>query len=221
MSPDNDQKNILSVENLVTRFNTPEGTIFAVNGVSFNLAEGETLGVVGESGCGKSVTMLSLLQLIPTPPGQIVNGKAFFHDQDLLQMNAEEIRNVRGSQIGMIFQDPMTSLNPVLTIGKQISEPLVLHLGMTNKEAEIRVIELLRLVGRVARGQDARDLALDRLAQQVAVADRLVVEGDDAGPPAGKGVDQPFFLEAMKCLDHGNHAHARELGHRAHGETRA
>lgn len=138
---------ILKVEDLVTRFRTPEGTVFAVNGVSFDLAEGETLGVVGESGCGKSVTMLSILQLIPRPPGQIVSGRAVFHDKDLLQLNSEEIRHVRGAQIGMVFQDPMTSLNPVLTIGKQVSEPLMLHLGMNTKEAEERAVELMQLVG--------------------------------------------------------------------------
>jgi oligopeptide transport system ATP-binding protein len=138
---------ILKVEDLVTRFNTPEGTVYAVNGVSFELAEGETLGVVGESGCGKSVTMLSVLQLIPSPPGQIIRGKAIFHDSDLLHLVPEEIRHVRGAQIAMIFQDPMTSLNPVITIGKQVSEPLMLHLGMSKKEAEQRVVELLRMVG--------------------------------------------------------------------------
>ena len=147
MNSHNGRPSILKVEDLVTRFNTPEGTVFAVNGVSFELHEGETLGVVGESGCGKSVTMLSILQLIPRPPGKIVKGKAFFHENDLLKLNSEEIRHVRGAQIGMIFQDPMTSLNPVLTVGKQVSEPLMLHLGMNKKEAEERVIELLRLVG--------------------------------------------------------------------------
>jgi oligopeptide transport system ATP-binding protein len=147
MSPDNDQKNILSVENLVTRFNTPEGTVFAVNGVSFDLAEGETLGVVGESGCGKSVTMLSVMGLIPVPPGQIVSGAAVFNDRDLLKATRDEIQEVRGAQIAMIFQDPMTSLNPVLTIGKQISEPLMIHLGMSQKEANERVISLMRQVG--------------------------------------------------------------------------
>ena len=147
MSSSDGRQNILKVEDLVTRFNTPEGIVYAVNGVSFELAESETLGVVGESGCGKSVTMLSVLQLIPRPPGRIVNGKAWFHEQDLLHLAPEEIRAVRGAQIGMIFQDPMTSLNPVLTIGKQVSEPLELHLGMTKKDAEERVVELLRLVG--------------------------------------------------------------------------
>ena len=147
MTSTNGRPSILHVEDLVTRFNTPEGTVFAVNGVSFELKEGETLGVVGESGCGKSVTMLSVMQLIPCPPGQIVRGRAMFHDQDLLHMAHEEIRHVRGAQIAMIFQDPMTSLNPVLTISKQVSEPLMLHLGMNKKEAEERVVELLRLVG--------------------------------------------------------------------------
>lgn len=147
MNSSNGHQKILKVEDLVTRFNTPEGTVYAVNGVSFDLGEGETLGVVGESGCGKSVTMLSVMQLIPRPPGKIVNGKAYFHGDDLLQLSPDEIRSVRGSQIAMIFQDPMTSLNPVLTIGKQVSEPLMLHLGMTKKDAEERVVELLRLVG--------------------------------------------------------------------------
>jgi oligopeptide transport system ATP-binding protein len=147
MSPDNDHKSILKVENLVTRFNTPEGTVFAVNGVSFELAEGETLGVVGESGCGKSVTMLSIMGLIPIPPGQILDGKAIFYNQDLLHITPDEIREVRGAQIAMIFQDPMTALNPVLTIGKQIAEPLMIHLGMSKKEAEERVISLMRQVG--------------------------------------------------------------------------
>ncbi len=147
MNSSNGRQSILEVENLITRFNTPEGTVFAVNGVSFSLAEGETLGVVGESGCGKSVTMLSVLQLIPRPPGRILNGKAYFHGDDLLKLSAEEIRSVRGAQIAMIFQDPMTSLNPVLSIGKQVSEPLMLHLGMSKKDAEERVVELFRLVG--------------------------------------------------------------------------
>jgi oligopeptide transport system ATP-binding protein len=147
MISSNGHQSILNVENLITRFNTPEGTVYAVNGVSFELTEGETLGVVGESGCGKSVTMLSVLQLIPRPPGKIVNGKALFHGNDLLQLSSDEIRAVRGSQIAMIFQDPMTSLNPVLTVGKQVSEPLTLHLGMTKKDADERVVELFRLVG--------------------------------------------------------------------------
>lgn len=142
------EKNVIfEVEGLETQFSTPDGIVHAVNGVSFKLKEGETLGVVGESGCGKSVTMLSALRLIPMPPGKIVNGKALFKGQDLLKMSDNEIRRVRGAQIAMIFQDPMTSLNPVMTIGKQMMEPLLLHLGMSKGQAENRVIELLTMVG--------------------------------------------------------------------------
>ncbi len=138
---------LLDVQGLETTFKTPDGVVHAVNGVSFQLKEGETLGVVGESGCGKSVTMLSTLRLIASPPGEIVAGKALFFGQDLLHMSNEEIRHVRGGQIGMVFQDPMTSLNPVLTIGKQLEEPLMLHVGMNKKQAEARAAELLTLVG--------------------------------------------------------------------------
>ena len=147
MVTQNGRKPILKVDNLVTRFYTPEGIIFALNGVSFELKEGETLGVVGESGCGKSVTMLSVLQLIAQPPGKIESGSAVFYGKDLLKMSKEEIRQVRGSQIAMIFQDPMTSFNPVLTVEKQVSEPLMLHLGMSKSQARERVVELLEMVG--------------------------------------------------------------------------
>ena len=138
---------ILDVQGLETTFKTPDGIIHAVNGVSFGLKEGETIGVVGESGCGKSVTMLSVLGLIPNPPGKVVAGSAKFFDQDLLKMTNEEIRHVRGAQISMVFQDPMTSLNPVLTIGRQLQEPLMLHLGMTKNQALDRATELLEMVG--------------------------------------------------------------------------
>jgi len=138
---------LLDVQGLETQFKTSDGIVHAVNGVTFNLNESETLGVVGESGCGKSVTMLSLLRLIPTPPGEITNGTAMFANQDLLKLSNQEIRYVRGAQIGMIFQDPMTSLNPVLTIGLQLEEPLMLHVGMTRKQAQSRAAELLSMVG--------------------------------------------------------------------------
>jgi oligopeptide transport system ATP-binding protein len=138
---------LLDVEGLETQFKTQQGTVHAVNGVSFVLKEGETLGVVGESGCGKSVTVMSLLRLIPTPPGKIVAGRAGFMGQDLLKISDEDIRHVRGAQISMIFQDPMTSLNPVLTIGQQLEEPLTLHLGMNREQARTRSAELLGLVG--------------------------------------------------------------------------
>jgi oligopeptide transport system ATP-binding protein len=138
---------ILDVQGLETTFKTPDGTVYAVNGVSFGLKEGETLGVVGESGCGKSVTMLSVLGLVQSPPGKITAGKAIFGGKDLLQMENEEIRHIRGAQISMVFQDPMTSLNPVLTIGRQLEEPLMLHVGMTKKQASDRATELLEMVG--------------------------------------------------------------------------
>jgi oligopeptide transport system ATP-binding protein len=138
---------LLDVQGLEVQFRTPDGTVYAVNGVSFTLKEGETLAVVGESGCGKSVTMLSVMRLIPVPPGKITGGKAFLHGQDLLAMSTEEIRHVRGAQIAMVFQDPMTSLNPVLTLERQLTEPLELHLGMTHSQAVDRAAELLSMVG--------------------------------------------------------------------------
>jgi oligopeptide transport system ATP-binding protein len=138
---------LLNVKGLETVFNTREGVVHAVNGISLTLNEGEVLGIVGESGCGKSVSMLSLLRLIPCPPGKIVAGQAFFQGKDLLHISDEEIRAVRGAQIAMVFQDPMTSLNPVLTIGKQLAEPLILHMSMNAKDAQSRVVELLSMVG--------------------------------------------------------------------------
>lgn len=141
-----DMPKVLDVANLQTRFHTQDGTVHAVNGVSFSVNEGEMLGVVGESGSGKSVTMMSLLRLIPIPPGEVVSGKALFSDRDLLAMDSDDIRQVRGGQIGFIFQDPMTSLNPVLTIGHQLTEPLRVHLGMNREQANRRAAELLDLV---------------------------------------------------------------------------
>jgi oligopeptide transport system ATP-binding protein len=138
---------LLEVENLQTEFHTAEGVVKAVNSVSYVLDEGEILGIVGESGSGKSVSVLSLLRLLPEPPAHIKGGKAMFDGRDLLQMSTGEIRSVRGYEISIIFQDPMTSLNPVLKIGKQIGESLQLHLGMTESRARQRAIELLNLVG--------------------------------------------------------------------------
>ena len=143
----NDVNRVLKVEDLRTEFHTLGGVVRAVNGVSFHLNRGEVLGVVGESGCGKSVSMMSLLQLIPNPPGRIVDGTALLGDRDLLAMSQSEIREVRSVEIGMIFQDPMTSLNPVLTIGTQIAEPLVEHKDMSWDEALGRSVELLDKVG--------------------------------------------------------------------------
>jgi oligopeptide transport system ATP-binding protein len=138
---------LLAVHDLRTQFFTPDGVVKAVNGVSFTLKEGEALGLVGESGCGKSVSALSIMRLIPQPPGQIVSGQVMFDGRDLLELKADDMRKVRGNDIAMIFQDPMTSLNPVLTIGRQIGEALELHKGMDRSASRKRTIELLELVG--------------------------------------------------------------------------
>lgn len=138
---------VLEVDGLQTRFDTQDGMVYAVNGVSFELKSGEFLGIVGESGSGKSVTMMSLLRLIPMPPGIIVSGEAMFGDDDLLRIDIEELRRIRGGRIGFIFQDPMTSLNPVLSVGFQITESLRLHTNLTERERGPRARELLDLVG--------------------------------------------------------------------------
>jgi len=139
---------LLEVKNLQTRFHTPEGIVHAVNGVSFRLAEGETLAVVGESGCGKSVTMMSILRLIVIPPGEIVSGEVDYRGSDLLKLSEEAMQSdIRGREIAMVFQDPMTSLNPVLTVGRQLTEPLRVHLGMDTERARKRAVELLEMVG--------------------------------------------------------------------------
>jgi oligopeptide transport system ATP-binding protein len=141
----------LQVKSLKTQFFTRAGIVFAVDDVSFDVGEGETLGIVGESGCGKSVTALSIMRLIPSPPGRIVNGEIVLtidgESRDLVRISEGEMREVRGNEIAMIFQDPMTSLNPVYTIGNQLMEPLQLHLGLTKSEAEQRAVDLLKRVG--------------------------------------------------------------------------
>jgi oligopeptide transport system ATP-binding protein len=138
---------LLEVTDLHTHFFTEDGLVRAVNGVSFYVEKGETLGIVGESGSGKSVTSLSIMRLVPSPPGKIVSGKILFDGEDLLTYDEDDMRKIRGKNIAMIFQDPMTSLNPVLTIGRQITESLELHLKLSGKEARRRAGELLALVG--------------------------------------------------------------------------
>ncbi|MGZ5032755.1 MAG: ABC transporter ATP-binding protein [Usitatibacter sp.] len=137
---------LLEVEDLRTHFFTRDGVVRAVDGVSFAIQPGETLALVGESGCGKSVTSLSIMRLIASPPGRVVSGAVRFDGRDLLRLSEPEMRKVRGNEISMIFQEPMTSLNPVLTIGRQIAETLVLHRGMGRTAARARAVELLRLV---------------------------------------------------------------------------
>ncbi len=142
---------ILQVKGLMTRFYSVDGVVHAINGVNFDLYESETLAVVGESGSGKSVTMMSLVDLIPRPPGKVEGGQAIFSygemEQDLLQLSEDEIRHVRGGQIGFIFQDPISSLNPTMTIGSQIAESMTEHLGFSASEARSKTVELLRNVG--------------------------------------------------------------------------
>lgn len=138
---------ILEIKNLKTRFYTQDGVVKAVNDVSYTMNSGEILGVVGESGCGKSVHALSMMQLIPDPPGKITNGEIWFDGRDLLTLNEVQMQKVRGRDIAMIFQDPMTSLNPVFTVGFQIVEALLLHNDMTKEEAKERAGDLLNLVG--------------------------------------------------------------------------
>ena len=138
---------LLDVKDLSTHFFTQDGVVKAVDHVSLFVDEGETLGIVGESGSGKSVTSLSIMRLIPSPPGKIVSGSIRFDGEDLLGYSEDEMRKVRGKEVAMIFQDPMTSLNPVLTVGRQITESLELHMKMTGKEAKNRAAELLRMVG--------------------------------------------------------------------------
>jgi peptide/nickel transport system ATP-binding protein len=137
---------ILDIADLRTWFFTRDGVVRAVDGVSFHVLPGETLAIVGESGCGKSVTALSILRLIPSPPGRIVSGKIRFAGRDLLGLSEAEMRQVRGNEVSMIFQEPMTSLNPVLTIGRQIAETLTLHQGLGHKSALAKAADMLRLV---------------------------------------------------------------------------
>ncbi len=145
---------LLEVKNLKTQFFTQDGVVHAVNGISYTVDKGETVAIVGESGSGKSVGVMSLIRLIPQPPGKIVDGEVWFDGQDLLKLSEDELREIRGNRIAMIFQDPMTSLNPVLTIGRQITEALELHLHMNKEQARKRAVQLLEMVG--IPGADSR-----------------------------------------------------------------
>ena len=138
---------LLEIEGLKTQFFTSAGTVRAVDGVNYNVEAGETVAVVGESGCGKSVTALSIMRLVADPPGKIVEGEIRFNGTDLLSLSEEEMRQIRGRDIGMVFQEPMTSLNPVLSVGRQLTETLETHFGMSRENADKRAVELLGLVG--------------------------------------------------------------------------
>ncbi|MCF6464624.1 ABC transporter ATP-binding protein [Clostridium sp. Cult2] len=138
---------LLEVKNLKTYFYTDDGVVKAIDGVDFSVEAGKTIGIVGESGCGKSITAMSILRLIPDPPGKIVDGEAIFEGEDLTKVSEKRIREIRGNNISMIFQEPMTSLNPVFTIGYQIGEVLMLHQKLTEEEAKERAVEMIKLVG--------------------------------------------------------------------------
>ncbi len=146
MTIQNSEK-ILEVKNLQTTFKVEGGKFNAVDGINFNVYKGKTLGIVGESGCGKSVTSLSIMRLIPTPPGDISGGEIVYKGKDLLKLPISEMRKIRGNEISMIFQEPMTSLNPVFTVGDQIREAIQLHQKVSKKEAIVKSIEMLKLVG--------------------------------------------------------------------------
>src|SRR6202041_2300495 len=146
MAPAAAPRPLLEIDDLRTWFFTRDGIVRAVDGVSFSVLPGETLAIVGESGCGKSVTALSVLRLIASPPGRIVSGSIRFDGRDLLALSDAEMRRVRGNEISMIFQEPMTSLNPVMTIGRQIAETLILHQGLDQRTAQQKAVAMLRLV---------------------------------------------------------------------------
>ncbi len=149
-------KNLVEIKNLKTYFYTEDGIVKAVDDVSFNIREGEIIGVVGESGCGKSVTAMSIMKLIPAPPGKIVGGEILFEGKKLLEMNDDDMRDIRGNDIAVIFQEPMTSLNPIFTIGYQIGEVIILHQNLNKAEARIKAVEMLKLVG-VPRAEEIVD----------------------------------------------------------------
>ena len=138
---------LLEVKNLKTHFFTPDGVVKAVDGISYEIEEGEVVGIVGESGCGKSVGAMSIMRLIPQPPGRIVDGEVLFEGEGLVNLDDKEMREIRGNKIAMVFQEPMTSLNPVLTIGRQLTETLELHQDMNKEQAAERAAELLTMVG--------------------------------------------------------------------------
>ncbi|MEM7165092.1 MAG: ABC transporter ATP-binding protein [Planctomycetota bacterium] len=154
---DNSDEKIIDIRNLRTYFDTDDGVVKAVDGVNYSIAPGKTLGVVGESGCGKSVTAMSILQLIPQPPGRIAAGEIFFKGRDLTKVSSKEMRAIRGNEISVIFQEPMTSLNPVYRVGDQIAEALILHEGLSSQEARQRTIDLLDRVGIPSPGSRVDD----------------------------------------------------------------
>lgn len=198
---------LLQVRDLITAFDTDGGLIRAVDHVSFDIARGRTLGIVGESGCGKSVTAMSLVRLLPQPAGKILQGEVMFKGRDLTRLKPEEIRKVRGNEIGVIFQEPMTALNPVQRIGKQLSECFLLHKGMNKKEAWEASVEMLRLVKIPAPEQRAGDYPHQLsggMRQRVVIAMALACKPDlviaDEPTTALDVTVQAQILDLMKRL---------------------
>ena len=181
---------LLEVNDLKTHFFTREGVVQAVDGVSFSLEKGKTLGIVGESGCGKSVTALSIMGLIPKPPAQIVSGSVMYEGRDLTKLTERQLEDVRGREIAMIFQDPMTSLNPTLTIGTQITETIRRHYDVSQKQADKKAVELLEKV-RIPRASE-RLGGLSRLAREDVHRDGVALrDGDGAEVRELPGRDEP------------------------------
>ncbi|MDO9107585.1 MAG: ABC transporter ATP-binding protein [Coriobacteriia bacterium] len=198
---------LLRVTDLKMHFHTRDGVVKAVDGVSFTLSRGETLGVVGESGSGKSVTALTMMRLVPMPPGRVEGGEVMFKGRSLLDMTDAEIRSVRGNEIAMIFQDPMTSLNPVYRIGRQLAEPLMLHKGMNKAQAWERAVELLDLVGIPHSKERVRDYPHQfsgGMRQRVMIAMALACDPDiliaDEPTTALDVTIQAQILELMQKL---------------------
>jgi oligopeptide transport system ATP-binding protein len=172
---------LLELRNLQVQFNTLDGVVHAVNGVSFSLEQGKTLGVVGESGCGKSVSVLSVMRLIQEPPGKIVDGEILYRGKDLLKFNKEEMQDIRGVSISMVFQDPMTSLNPVLTIERQITEAIKFHAGVSEADAITQAVKMLDLVGIPNAKQRLKDYPHQfsgGMRQRVMIASALALNPD-------------------------------------------
>ena len=219
---------LLEVRQLETRFSTKAGVVQAVNGVSFTVNEGETVGVVGESGSGKSVTMLSVARLLPSPPGKITGGEVMFEGRDLLKLKDEEMRSLRGDRLAMIFQDPMTSLNPVLRVEKQLTEVLRLHRHLNREHAKDQAVELLELVGipgagdRTSLYENPLHPYTKALMSAVPIPDpeieakreRIVLKGDvpsPTHPPSGCRFHTrcPWAIEECK---HGDDPEFRDVG---------
>ena len=209
---------LLDLRDLKTYFFTSDGVAKAVDGVSYQLHRGETLGVVGESGCGKSVTALSILRLVPDPPGRTVGGEIIFEGTNLLKLTRAEMRRIRGNEISMIFQEPMTSLNPVFTIGNQISEAIILHQGLSKRDALAKSIEMLQKVGIATperRVHEYPHQLSGGMRQRAMIAMALSCNPED---PAGRradhrarrhhsGADSRPHVQSERRARHGHHPH--------------